>query len=512
MTAPNVADVYYVERYGWHIYNTNPNVFDPAHLDLWRRNTYYSKPTRIWFGNQTPGGWQPTLYLDNGDDFAQSRVYDIGSGGGHNENWRAGLRARRARSQENTYPEEGQADGVSVYAPEGYQGIYFDYQLKNESGVGKFVVSVLDPGGEDWRDVVTDATTYASLGAGSVAAQWVDLSTDENPTRIYMGVLPADGVAIPSTVAITEEIEARTYLHLRLLLDMDGIDDTTNGIYSVGSEADIYDLNVELRIGGGPDADQLPYDRVQVGGEDHYLHLASGQSLWISTDETDNRPLAAVYNSSDEFVYACPWAIRIYHHEADAEGENQELVARALMPISPRTNLLTNPTFATDLTGWGDQEDSDAGVTATWSRDAGVYYDAAGSLKAVVSASPASVWTSFYKITTPLALLDTEHYDIAIAYRTTNTDLELNLGYDDGVTFADIQVTPVAATGTWYPLAGTTWGAPAFTLWVGVAGGSGDTGTVYFDALVLGNYSLYVSETSIGSLAIEVEFSDRYVL
>jgi len=248
-----------------------------------------------------------------------------------------------------------------------------------------------------------------------------------------------------------------------------------------------------------------------IGGTDHHLHILSTEALWISTDETDNRPLAGVYvSSTGALVYPCPWAIRAYHHEEDNEGNDQPLVARAILPISPKTNLLSNPTFATNLTGWGNQEE-DVGVTATWSRDAGVFYDAAGSLKCVISVAPASTYTAFLKITTPLALLATEMYDIAFAFRTTNADLGINIGYDNGTTYSDVLVQAVPATGTWYPVAATTFGAPTFTLWVGLYGGSSDLGTVYFDAIYFGNYSLYVTEEGMGTITASVVFSDRFI-
>ncbi len=520
MTAPAASDVYYIERYGAHIYNVNPAVYNATHLDLWRRNTYYTKPSRIWYGNQVPGGWTPTLYLDNGDDFAQSRVYDIGSGGGHNENWRAGLRARRSRSQDNTYPEEGQADGVSVYAPEGYQGIRYDYQLKNEGGVGKFVLSVLDPGGEDWRDVTTNSTTYANLAAGTISTSYRDLSTDENPTRIYMGVLPADGVAIPTTVAITEEIEARTYERLELFLDLTDIGGLVGGKFSAGSEEAIYDLNAVLRIGGGTDGDEPPWDQVSIGGTDHHVHLLSTEELWITTDESENRPVAGVYvASTGALSYAAPWAIRAYHYETDTEGTAQPLVARTILPVSPKTNLIPNPTFATDLTGW-ELDATSGGVTVNWVRDAAVYFDAAGSLSAVVSAAPGSAWATTYRNTTYLEPVIGQPYTISFAVRATSALYSVAFSimeYDSGQSLQGTvsYLTDIPDADTWFVHAFRYQNddptRPYIRVKVHVVEDAATTGTVYFDQLTMGLSALFVDETAMGELTVEVEFHDRYV-
>ena len=519
-TQPTVGDTYRIERYGVHTYAVDPDVYATTHQDLWRRNTYYSKPTRIWYGNQTPGGWTPTLYLDNGDDFAQSRVFDNGSGGGHSQNWRGFLRARRRRAQDATYSDEGQADGVSVYAPEGYQSMYYDYRFKNESGIAKFVVSVLDPGGEDWRDVVTDSGTYATLAAGTAAAAWRDLSSDDNPTRIYLGVLPADGVAIPSSVATALEAEARTYQRLELYLDLDGIGGLSNSIFSAGSEVEIYDLGVTLRLGGGEESVKTaPWDELVIGGTDHKIHITADEELWITTDPEDERPFAAVYDT-DVLQYACPWAVRAYRYESDGEGNAVGLIARQIMPVTPQTNLVTNPTFASDITGW-EAYTTTGGVTVAWSRDAGVYYDAAGSLKAVVSAAPAGPWTAAYITSDYIEVTPEQVYNLSAAVRSTNASYRLLFA----VALYDSSLTPLvgggglsytlAAADTWYPI-GFTLNSSDATLayvrvYVGISWAGAVLGTAYFDDISMGETNLFVTETAMGVITLEAEYRDRFL-
>ena len=501
---PAVNDSYLIERMGVWQYLVDTAHTETAHRGLYRINRYYSPPGRIAYGDSVPGGWQPTTYLPNSDDYSQLRAYNVGSGGGHSANYWPLLRARRRKSQDARYKDEGNGDGLSIYTAFGFQTITFDYQYKNVNGVGKIVFACLEPGGEDWATFVEQTTTQASLTP--VAAQNVDLSAYDNPTRIFMGVLPADEVAVASSAAETDEVEVRTDNTLTLWLDADAFGGLTNGVYAVGSESSIYDLNVALRLGGGEESVKAPpYDRALTGGSGHYLRLKSGESLVINCDPLTSQPFAAVYSGAT-LQYRAPWAVRVYRHEADIEGVDTALVSRDFMPIPARTNLLSNPTFATNLTGWGNQED-DAGVTATWSRDAGVFYDAAGSLKCVVSAAPGVGYFSKYMTTSTIAVVTGQTYDVAFAFRTTNTNLQGWMAVDDGVTEYDLGYYVAAATGTWY-VGGFSFTAPAsaITFRVGVYGAAGATGTIYFDALSLGQQNLYISETSMGSLTVATAF------
>jgi hypothetical protein len=600
-TQPAVGASYVIQRYGQHTYNVDPTVYNAAHLGLWRQNQWYSKPSQIWIHNDpTPGGWAPTLYLDNDDDFAQSRTFNLGSGGGHAQNWRGIGRARRRLHQDGTYPDEGQADGIAIYAPEGYQGIWWDYKLKNENGVGEYVFSVLEPGGESWRNVVTNSARYASLTAGTQAAQWRDLSNDNNPIRLYMGVLPVnetsmagliteDGevtahtattitdsnaswevnewsgarlnfgnlstsdpktmtvtsntatvLTVPSlttqpttgdpyhlerNVAETDEVEFRTGSRLYLVLDLDGIGGLTDGYYQIGAETEIYNLNAVLRLGGGTNAEP-PYDLVRIGGKNGHwlaLDLTAGESLKIASDPDSGLPLAGIYSSSGTLVEACPWAARFYHTETDADGSATDIVSRAFLPIAPGDNLLPNPGFETDLSGW-TAGSTTAGVTATWSRDTGTTADgSAGALKCVITATPAGSWSTSYTLDAGIDVVAGAVIEAAALTRTDtvpglNARLTLALTSFPTVVGGNFDF-PFPDDNTWYPLGigyeapddlGTGIAAAGLTLTV-YGSGSGKSGTVYFDTVSLGVPNLWVSETAIGELDVTVSYNDRYV-
>ena len=172
--------------------------------------------------------------------------------------------------------------------------------------------------------------------------------------------------------------------------------------------------------------------------------------------------------------------------------------------VTPAT--ITNPTFASDATGWTKGSDP-TNVTSAFSRDAGVYFDAAGSGKVVVSANTGSGGDL-------LVLNDDEHacsagavVQVKAAVRTTNgKELDGN-GVDvwPYVAFYDVSDSFLGAgthngvggqvDNVWETLFYATGTAPASTAYckIGVIIniGAGDTGTVYFDAFefVTGPYT-----------------------
>lgn len=595
------SDSYVVQRYGQQAFNVDPTIFSVTHPGLWRANAIHAKPSQLWIHNiPTPGGWAPTLYLDNDDDFAQSRIFDLGSDGTNAHNWRGIGRSRRRIHQAATYPDEGQADGIATYVPEGLQGILFDYRLKNENGVGQFVFSVLEPGGESWRDVIANSTRYVSLTAGAQAVQYRDLSNDNNPIRLFMGVLPVDGVSMNSTVTdtgevtassattltdsskswetnvwqngtvtfgpqstanpkastvssstgsiltvptltaqpavgdpytlarpvlATDEVEFRTGSRLVLILSIAGIGGLTDGYFQIGSEVSVYDLNVKGRLGGGT-ASVTPYDRFIIGGKNgHWLTLETGLALWITTDPDAGRPLFGVYNSSGVFQYEAPWAGRFFHVEEDDLGNSIDLVSRAFMPIVPASSLVANNSFeSTDMTNWTALS-TDVGVTAVWSRSNAAAYDGTWAYRVAITAAPVGAWqTSVHLSAAAIAAFSTaggEVYEVGAFVRTTDVallpEIELDLTTDSfGVAVVD-PLTPIA-TNTWYPI-GTGSITPAAG---GGDLGTGDivlrvrstgnhTATVYFDLITPGYQNCYLTETAMGTLSVEIDYSDRYI-
>jgi hypothetical protein len=207
-TNPSVGDSYTIQRYGVWSYVTDTTLQNTAHRGIARQNTYYEPPGTIWPGRLTPGGWGPDTYLDNDDDYATYRSYDVGAGGGHDHNWWYLMRMLRRTAQVAELPYEDEGDGFAINSPQAFRGIYFSYDVRNQGRVGKVVFAVREPGSEEWRDVVTDDDEHASLTP--VAAQYVDLTDYAFPGRLGFFVLPRDGVEIPTTRTQEGTVTAKT--------------------------------------------------------------------------------------------------------------------------------------------------------------------------------------------------------------------------------------------------------------------------------------------------------------
>jgi hypothetical protein len=87
----------------------------------------------------------------------------------------------------------------------------------------------------------------------------------------------------------------------------------------------------------------------------------------------------------------------IFADESIAGGAGS-LLAPEWLVLQPGANILPNPSFATDLSGWAFVS-ATAGVTHTDTRDAAVFSDAAGSLKLAITANTAAgaasvVWST----------------------------------------------------------------------------------------------------------------------
>lgn len=589
---PTVGDSYTIERLGvWH-YIVDTSITETAHRGQYRLNNWYSPAERSWPGELTPGGWGVDTYLENDDDYRQYRAYNAGSGGGHAINMWSLLRASRRVRQTALYPDEGNGDGMSIYSPYRFQGLYWDKKVKNRNGVGMVVVAGKAPSGEDWSDISTYTTTHTNLS--DVAAEYIDLDAYGNPSRLGIFVAPSDGVEIPpiyteaatvtartaSTVTDsaaawatdywkntvvqfgsastadpsemtvlsntgtvltfttsfstnptvgdtfeltrntpkTDEVEVRTNNTLILYLALDGFGDLTSSIYSVGSETAVYDMSMVLRMGGGADgAETPPYDRLVVGGSGHKLFIPLTDELWIRTDPSTDEPFAAVY-TSDVYQYSCPWAVRPYHHEYDITGTDTALISRDILPIPPGNNLLTNPTFASNTTGWTLTQTTG---TVTWSRDAAVYQDAAGSLKCAISDS------STGKAVSPaFSTVIGARYEVAFWYRIDDVSVDeidfvgVNPGYQDTDTatfvsgFSSIFGGYLASTTT-----SDVWWGNAFSFVATkdsysvaflTSNTNGGASNVWIDAITVGPPNLYISESAMGQITVEASVTEGY--
>lgn len=222
--APDATTVYVVRKHGYHQYNVDQTDFTSYTTTTtgsavyrhggWQVSGRTSYPTRVAFGGDCIAGWRRTTYLDNRDDFTQLRWTQYSGGG---TRYSGLLNATRRRGQDTRLLEEGTGDGVAISCAQGYQGIRFDYKHQNINGVGRFTLATREAGSENWADVVTDTTTRATLT--NVAVQYQSFSTFGNPTQVYMGAQPKDGVEIPTTQAAADQVVVQWNSTLRLYVN-----------------------------------------------------------------------------------------------------------------------------------------------------------------------------------------------------------------------------------------------------------------------------------------------------
>lgn len=523
MTAPSSSDAYYVERYGVVQWCVNSGVYETAHRGLWRIQKAFNKGSAVRYGDQVPGGWIPWLMVANNDDYAQARSIDEGSGGGHAINNWPYLYTRRSQRSDNTWSEEGQADGAAFYDPRGFVGFDWNYNMQNQGGVGQVVVMTQEPGGDEWQTVASDTTTRAtavSVTATNAAGYWNLTGDDALPVRIYCGVLPADGDAIPSTAKKGNKVQLKNQNKMVAYLALDDCGGLSGGIYSAGSEAAMYDLQATLRIGGGSSSTP-PYDKVSIGSR---FGLAAGQRLWIDPSPTAGSPLLGLYNSSDVLLKRVPWAARISHYELDLDGTSTAMVARELMPIRVGGNMLGES--ADRITGW--TLTNDVGVSSTIANASTPDFDGNDqSIQVNVTATPVGDWA--IELLSPLiTLIPGTMYEFGMVARRSSMGsgitAKIRAAWQAGLIDSAVDSATNASrilvdNATWYPMGGgkkvhagsaLTGATDGVYVLILIEGNGSMTGDVYLDLVTLGVPNLYIDEDEPGTIEVDVEWTEKY--
>ena len=526
MTAPATSDSYYIEKYGVMTNMVNRSVTETAHRGLWRLNKYHSKGARVWYGNEVPGGWVPWLMLPNQDDKALGRYVDEGAqGSGHAINNWPYLYARRGVRSDNTWPEKSQADGAVLYDPRGFLALDWDYQMKNEGGVGQVVVYTQEPDGDDWQTIGTDSatrTTLANVTAGSGIAGYSSLTGDANPVRIYIGVLPADGVEIPSTAKKSRSIELRNHAKMIVHLDTTDCGSMTNGIYVVGSETAVYDLQAAYRIGGGEDA-VPPYDRVAAN-----VLLAANRQLRINPNLKSGLPLVGIYSASTgALIERAPLAATITHHEPNLDGDDTGTETKILTPLPPGKNLVPAPDA---IAGWS--LNPSVGVTATLHDETSTTFDGNGqAIRINIASAPVGAWS----ISLERAAFDVVPgalYEFGAVVRSSITGLDVSInaewqetqagGATSTVDGIQSSLVTIGGAARWYPLGSglVTHAGSAITeptggcnLYLLIEGSGNVSGNVYVDPVTLGSngpINLYVTEDEPGELTFSASWREAW--
>ena len=455
--------------------------------------------------------------LDNQDDFAVGRFVDEGSGGGHSINIWPYEYGRRSVRSDNTWPEKKQADGVAFSDARQIIGFDWDYQMKNEGGIGVVEVRSQAADGDNWQTVASDATTRSSLVnvTSSGATGHVDLSADDDKAvRIWTGVLPANGVEIPSTVRKDYSIEVRHNSRLLVYLDISGCGGLSAGLWTAGSELSIYDYQATARLGGGS-ASIPPYDKILFGPG---LGLETDEEIWVSGAPDVTHPLFGVYEA-DALIKRAPWAGVIWHHEYDVDGVDTAQLARRLIALPPANNLCANEDEKANWT-----LANSAGVTATLNDETSVVFDGdSTSIRIDISGTPVGAWTS--TITYPaISLIPGWLYEFAFARRRASltnaitVQMTVNWTKTGGVAGSDTSQTvggAMASAGQWYTagtgkkvFAGTSALGPTTeaNISIQIAGTGSTSGSVYLDSITMGVPNLYVNEDEIGAINARMSY------
>jgi len=525
---PTVGDSFTIERIGAWSWVVDPSINNRTHRGVYRINRYYQSPSRAWANGDTPGGWQLATRLPGVDTYAHYKPYDTGSGGGHSANYQPSLRARRKVKQSSKrYQNVGNADGLEIYTPFRFQSLYWDWNFKNMSGVAAAYCSVMEPGGQEWADVVIDTTTHASLT--SVSAQWADLSDYNNPTRIYQGILPADGVEIPTTATITDEGELRWDTTLMAILDLSTFGGLTNSRYVVGSEVEIYDLSATIRMGGGGIGDSdTPRDEIRLGGAGHKIGITNLQELWITTDPTLGRPLFGVYTDS-VLDYSAAWAGVIYRIEQDLDGSEIETETMEFAPIPPSLNMIDNGLFTEqDVSMWTMTLGSGVTAAKSWKATPIPTTNSGGVMEIDITVTPGGAWNITLDLPS-IEVIPQRSYDFGYWWRATSigADIVAEMTVNWGVDSGDPDQTlggELDAINTWYNDVGgnyTFYLPPGFfsfststeeaNISVVISGTGSYVGKVYLGAFSFGVPAVYLSEPNQGTLVYDAVWQEEYL-
>ena len=334
-SAPAASSLYSIERYGYEKYAVDKTVkrdSDDVWMGCWYQDARYTRPGTVQTGaDGIADAWQPYLMLRNSDDYGQKSVTPSDVGGGDFDYFN-GLNVNRRVGSDRKLGEEGAADGIIRTSPHGYDAVYVDYQIKNPNGQCTATLRSRADGGLDWQSVFDYTTAQPSLT--NVAPSWYDLTGNEQiPLHVYLGLLPLDEVAIPTTASANDTSTFRNWQRLELFANLSN---WSPGVLS--AEEAIYDLSATIKLAAL--AASPPYDQIVIGGAGHYLHLTSTQSLVVTTDPDATTPILALYDAG-VFVREVSYAAVVYRVITDQSGNAVNTVSQEFLPLKPGANTVT---------------------------------------------------------------------------------------------------------------------------------------------------------------------------
>lgn len=312
------------------------------HRGLWLANDWNRRPSQVRF--DAPGSWYRQVYKRNTDAFSQLRARKNTTSG----DWHQPMYIRRAREGKNgTQEEVGIADSVALFVPVPIVSLKasIDYRSATQAadptlGMCKFVIGVQDSGGEDWDhfyEYGADENSTITLPDTDHAI----LSSDTNfYNRIMMALIPNETDKIDDNDNNTAQVYSNGPTW-SLTIDSSDID--VDDI-ATASEEHIYDLYGTLAI--EPEADSFDSYTLYFGDPERKIFLPEDYHLLVNCEDR----VAQVVETADGDILETVTA-RIFPTYYDS-AMDQEFVSPEWLPIAANDQLIINPTFETDLSGW----------------------------------------------------------------------------------------------------------------------------------------------------------------
>lgn len=325
---PDSTSRYKVERFGYHRYYTDRVKHGESHRGGYQQNKRYTPPTKFLWGDDILNGWGLFQYLDNADDFNQLTTTPVNLGGSDVDYFPI-LNASRYRGADRKIQQEGQFDGLDIYHGWGYDVIEWEWDILNQNsasgasaGIGKAVLAVREPGGDDFAMVVEDSTLRSTI-ATAIGLQTQNLIDYGSPTQLYMGMLPADGVAVSNDAKTSDQAQVLWGNTLRLWVSI-----ADKYSQSIGAEETVIPIEDEIRIGS--------YS-LQIGMRD-------GQRLYATTTEKlviDCANARAWLDDSGTITDVTYAVHPLVYKDLDGDGVEEAYMADRWLPIPKGSSTLT---------------------------------------------------------------------------------------------------------------------------------------------------------------------------
>ena len=312
---------------------------------LWSLNRSAARPSMIRF--DAPGAWYRGVYKRNADAFSQPRARGVDVGAGNIDYFATMYISRAREGKGGTQEEVGVADMIAVSSPFGFISIDMKLMLRSAeqsalpgNGMCAFLIGTQESGGEEWDILIDD---HGVKNTSILVGYTVSFAAVGTPLRVMMTLVPYGSDSIDDADNNTALLQsAGDYWTLSVNPSTLTVPDI-----ATATEEAVYDVEMTLRNRGGAAGTTYPHKRIDIGGVDRKVFLASGQKVKI---DTKNRT-AEIVTAADVRVARIGHLIRPYDVVAAPGGGTSTRLASDWMPVQPTDVTL----YVTDPSGadWG---------------------------------------------------------------------------------------------------------------------------------------------------------------